>query len=268
MAIKLFVAELTGVTTEIDVKLETTIQDIRLIIQDKRGIDADFQRLMFEGKSLCPMCKLMDYNIPNESKLHLLLNIGCVNGFPVTTLLNNIYFESMNYYDLHRILSINIGWDFHLTKLIFGYSSFIEFSCMKINIKTCMALNGGVQRSFDESQNFCKGCKRYTYHKKQINVEKIFKNIQREHIAISNDIKFNGFYGLFVKLEFSPIQKRLYIDVNLINKQNIRQYIEIKENTNNIPIIFDLYNIQQTSNNKQMVTIFIKPETLKNKQVS
>ena len=73
----IFIKALTGKTITLNVKPETSIKNVKVEIQRRKGISIDEQRLHFGGQELKDDHMLRDYNVHIESTLYLRLKGQC-----------------------------------------------------------------------------------------------------------------------------------------------------------------------------------------------
>jgi hypothetical protein len=72
---QIFVFILNGRTITVDILAEDKISLLKEKIFDKEGIDPEYQRLFFGGKTLEDDFTLNDYNVMKESTIHLVARL-------------------------------------------------------------------------------------------------------------------------------------------------------------------------------------------------
>jgi len=72
---ELFVKTLTGKTVSIEVEEGESIEDVKAKIAEKEGIPPEQQRLIFGGQQLQDAKTIGDYDIGEDSTLHLVLRL-------------------------------------------------------------------------------------------------------------------------------------------------------------------------------------------------
>lgn len=72
---QIFVKTLTGKTIVLEINSETTIEEIKNKIEDREGVPAEEQRLIYAERQLENCHQAADYDIKKDSTLHLVMNL-------------------------------------------------------------------------------------------------------------------------------------------------------------------------------------------------
>ncbi|CAK70438.1 unnamed protein product (macronuclear) [Paramecium tetraurelia] len=72
---QIFIKTLTGRLINLDVESTDSVESLKKQIQDKEGIPPNQQRLIFSGHQLEDEKTLLEYNVENESTIHLVLRL-------------------------------------------------------------------------------------------------------------------------------------------------------------------------------------------------
>lgn len=97
---QIFVKTLAGETHTVDVTSDTTVGALKTKLQEKTGVPADQQKLIYAGKTLEDGDTLFDYSIQKEATLHLVVNSHTHDGvtFEAWTATDSLPDTAGNYY--------------------------------------------------------------------------------------------------------------------------------------------------------------------------
>eukprot|EP01084_Bolivina_argentea_P114256 203452_1 len=257
--VTVYVTRLTGKTiTYENISINSTsIQDIKNKISEETNYPVDQIRLIHNNCTLCPSPMLKDISKEQNYGFIQMYMTHRMGLSPVdqliTNKLNKIYVESFPKYVLHRILNSAVesygnNWDINMSNIIYDYSPFIGLNVLIRDENICMRDCGHPFR-FKNKSNFCNYCKRWLYTKPIIDCDKIKGNINKYQLKYTNENKnYLEYYGLFIKFEFKmhliryPAQMLIMVNIYKINKNNITEFVEIRDAVYETKLKYSLYD--------------------------
>ncbi|NTW32313.1 MAG: T9SS type A sorting domain-containing protein [Bacteroidetes bacterium] len=79
-AMQIFIRPITGINLTLEVEPSDGIENVKIMIQEINGMDPALMKLIFAGQILQDGRTLSDYNIQNQSTLHLIVTATTWNG--------------------------------------------------------------------------------------------------------------------------------------------------------------------------------------------
>lgn len=102
---QVFVKTLTGKTISVDCEPDESIESLKAKINEKEGIPPEEQRIIFGGKQLDSLKSLSDYDIEEDSTVHLVLRLR--GGLLRLYNLIRGYFQRISYIFRTKVVCIN-----------------------------------------------------------------------------------------------------------------------------------------------------------------
>ena len=72
---QIFVKILNGTIIAMEVEVSDRVENVKAKLQEKLGIPSNQQMLIRAGQQLQDGCTFSDYNIPNQSTIHLVVRL-------------------------------------------------------------------------------------------------------------------------------------------------------------------------------------------------
>ena len=236
----------------------------------------DHVGIIFAGRTLCPAATLYECNGCKEMTIFALLKPHkyCIDVLShLDSRLQGIYCEKYPIWILTTILNnLSNYWNNDLTRILYEYAIELDLNvyakdshCQK---KFCMPYQENNVRQL------CEFCNQYSYAIPTINLDALQQNFDKYYTFDNNNnndnkneskengLKFDDFYGLFVKLKFikgifkkvftsddekEDIKEFIY-DINGLNNENINNYIIMVEPSTGIKLKFAILSKETIEN--------------------